>query len=55
MRLLAIATLGLGLSGCVLSINPIGMLGIVHHKSHHTSSCVWPHCIDDSGMGPKVK
>jgi hypothetical protein len=50
--------LALALSGCgmLLTLNPIGMLGIVHHHSHATAAPVCPpkdkHCIDDSGMRP---
>jgi hypothetical protein len=61
MKKLILFPLALSLSGCgmLLTINPIGMLGIVHHRSHHTPlpPCQpYPRChIDDSGMGPKSK
>lgn len=58
LRALATIALVLALSGCgmLLTLNPFGMLGIVHHHNHATAAPVCPpkdkHCIDDSGMRP---
>lgn len=56
MKLLAIVTAALMLSGCLVHVGWLGGLPFGHHHRHHDPlPCQpYPQChIDDSGMGPK--